>query len=136
MINPEQLADAKRWLRYAEEDLALAEEVLKEKRFAARFACLHSQQAAEKAIKAALFLINVEPPKTHDIERLIGLLPAGWQLKRNPADYAGLSEWAVESRYPGEWQEATEDDAKEAVRLAREVWEAINSDLRKFGILV
>ncbi|MCY4615587.1 MAG: HEPN domain-containing protein [Chloroflexi bacterium] len=40
-------------------------------------ACFHSQQAAEKALKAALVLEGIEFPYVHDLTRLRNLLPRG-----------------------------------------------------------
>jgi HEPN domain-containing protein len=54
---PEEVeAEGRRWLRFATEDLDLAERDLEDARTVPRGACLHAQQAAEKSIKAALIL--------------------------------------------------------------------------------
>lgn len=50
--------EAERWLRDAVEDLAVAEDLLKTSHYAA--SCFHSQQAAEKALKSALYRRGVE----------------------------------------------------------------------------
>ena len=53
---------------------------------------------AEKALKAALVLSTVEPPRTHDLEDLRRRLPEDWRVRRSPRDLARLSVHGVESR--------------------------------------
>jgi HEPN domain-containing protein len=50
--------EASRWLDDASEDLTVAEDLLSSEHYAA--SCFHSQQAAEKAVKAALYSNRVE----------------------------------------------------------------------------
>lgn len=96
---------------------------------ALRAACFHAQQCAEKAIKASLVFLGVRFRKVHDLELLCAELPDGWTLSEDPERLSGLTVWAVEPRYPGDLPEATEDDARAAVELAREVLEASLRDL-------
>ncbi|MCD6513668.1 MAG: HEPN domain-containing protein [Candidatus Odinarchaeota archaeon] len=60
--------EAKRWLEDALEDLKVAEALLKLSHFAA--SCFHSQQAAEKALKALLYKRGMES-RTHSIHTLL-----------------------------------------------------------------
>jgi HEPN domain-containing protein len=55
-------------------------------------------------------------------------------LAQQCADLAELTEWAVESRYPGDWQEANEHDAQLAFKQARDVLESIRVDLKNQGM--
>jgi len=119
------------WLRYAHSDLVLAETppptgVLLE------LLCYHAQQAAEKALKAALLhLTREEPPYTHSLRRLQQHLeqasaPRPLPLSKEAA--ARLTTYAILSRYPAdvgevdkaEWQQAIAD-ARLAVRWAESV---------------
>ena len=133
MIDPELRADIQRWLRYAGEDLETAEEMMRSPTRRPRIICWLSQQAAEKAIKAALFYVNIEPPRTHSLNRLCLLLPEGWYLKDHAVDLTQMTEWAVETRYPGEWPEVTEEDAEQAVATARDIFNTILQDLKRHG---
>ena len=54
--------EALRWLRFSEEDLDVALRLLSGIPTAPRHACWLSQQAAEKALKAALVLEEVDSP--------------------------------------------------------------------------
>lgn len=134
MDSSEQTAEARRWLRYAHEDLVTAEALLDQPALAPRHACWLAQQAVEKALKAALILLGIEPPRSHDLDALRNLLPGDWQVKTAFPDLAEQKEWAVEARYPGEWPEATFDEAKPAVRQARELWESLRTDFARHGL--
>lgn len=123
------LTEADRWLRYAQDDLAAAETLLSEKEHTPRHPCWLAQQAAEKALKAALVLAGVNFPKRHDLDALRNLLPEDWAVKRTHPDLAELTEWAVEARYPGDWPDATESDAQNAVGQARALCESVAEDI-------
>lgn len=124
---------AGRWLQYAWEDLAMAELVEASTQLAPRIACFQSQQAVEKAIKGALTFLGIAFPRTHDIETLFELMPNDWQIRSAFPDLPELSQWAIEARYPGDWPDATPEDAREAVKLARAVVESIEHDLIQHG---
>jgi len=44
-----------------------------------------------------------------------------------------LTDWAVDSRYPDPENDATDEDASEAIRQARAVFIAVRRDLRAHG---
>jgi HEPN domain-containing protein len=109
------------WIRKAESDYQLAV-ALSRRRKVTFFdqACFHSQQSAEKYLKARLEEANIVSPRTHDLTRLLTLLlPVEplWTALR-PA-LAALSHYAVEFRYPG--NEATARDMKNAIKDAKAV---------------
>ena len=76
MSEPERLRETGHWLRFAREDLSAAERTV-ERREVPRHACFLSQQAAEKAVKAALVFLQVEFPHRHDLALLRTYLPDG-----------------------------------------------------------
>ena len=133
MSESERLAEARRWLRYAREDIEAAETLLAEQTHAARHPCWMAQQAAEKALKAALVFTEIEFPRRHDLDALRNLLPSDWAVIREHPDLAELTEWAVEARYPGDWPEATDTDAQRAVQQARSLYDCVASDLAARG---
>ena len=75
MSPPDRADVARRWLRWADEDLALAEHTAADSDVVARGACVWAHQAAEKALKALLILRDIDPPKLHDLDRLAQRLP-------------------------------------------------------------
>ncbi len=136
MSESEAVAEARRWLKYAREDLAAAEIMLQGAGFVPRQACWLAQQSAEKAVKAVLVFLQIDFPRRHDLDFLRNLIPADWQVKAKFPDLAALTEWAVEARYPGDWAEATESDARTAVHQAEEIWKTVRADFGKHGIEV
>lgn len=107
MSDPEHVLEAGRWLRYAREDLEAGERMLADSSFAPRHTCLLAQQAGEKALKAALIYLQADYPHRHDLDVLRNLISGGWEIKSGHDYLSDLSDWAVESRYPGDWPEAT-----------------------------
>jgi uncharacterized protein len=120
------------WLRYAEEDLQTAERMLEGKGFALRWACYLAQQAAEKAIKAALVSARIRFPFVHDLAKLRDLAPVGTAVAELEGDLQSLSSWAEAGRYPPE-QDATEQQARNAVELARAIVDAARADIGATG---
>jgi len=133
MSDLELSREVSRWLRYAREDLEVAETIIEHEQ-APRVACFHAQQCAEKAIKASLIFLGIGFRKVHDLEVLSQELPDDWTLSKDPERLSWLTVWAVEPRYPGDLPEATEDDANTAVDQAREILKTTLQDLEKHGI--
>ena len=136
MNEAEHLMETQRWLRYAREDLAGAETLLEQRVIVPRHICWLAQQAAEKALKAILVFLALDFPRRHDLDALRNLVPNDWQVKTEHADLATLTEWAVEARYPGDWPDATEADARAAVEQARAVGESIQADFLRHGFTI
>lgn len=132
MSDPELSEEVSRWLRYAREDLEVAEMIIEHEQ-ALRVACFHAQQCAEKAIKASLIFLGVSFRKVHDLEVLSQELPDDWTLSKDPERLSWLTVWAVEPRYPGDLPEGSEDDANTAVDQAREILETTLRDLENHG---
>lgn len=122
---------AGKWFRRARTDLRVAESLLRmgEEPWVVVF---HAQQAVEKALKACLILHNKHFGRTHNIAHLIDLCAeedqAFKQLHELSVDE--LHPLAIEARYPDTGIEATADEAKEAVRKAREALEFIADKLK------
>ena len=133
MQTADRLGDTARWLRYAEEDLVTAETLLRQPHVPSRQACWFAQQAAEKALKAALIFLQIDFRRTHDLNVLRDLVPESWQLKTALPNLGNLNRWAVEARYPEAMREATETDASEAVEQARTIWISISTELAQHG---
>jgi HEPN domain-containing protein len=77
MNEPEHYIEARRWLRYAVEDLRAAESSLSFDGVQPRHVCWLAQQAAEKALKAVLIFEQLDYPRRHDLDLLFVLTPAG-----------------------------------------------------------
>ncbi len=59
------------WLKYADDDLRAAEELIKAGLY--NLACFHSHQAAEKYLKAFLVKHRINPPRIHKLPVLVSL---------------------------------------------------------------
>lgn len=131
----ERCAEAIRWLRYAAEDLELGERYVADATVAPRYACWQFQQAAEKALKAALALEGIGfSYNTHDLDALCDLMPDSWFLGEERPGLSELTQWAVESRYPGEWAEPTAEDSRRAGADARLTFSLVDSEFRRRGV--
>ena len=108
------------WLRYARSDLELAR-VVRPDEVLFEGLCFHAQQAAEKAMKAVLIAKGVPPPKTHNIRTLLDLLPQEVIAPQEIEDAASLTDYAVTSRYPGDFESVDEEEYEDTVRLAETV---------------
>jgi HEPN domain-containing protein len=127
-MNP---ADAKVWMKHANTDLRAAHALLESDEFFPLQICFLSQQGAEKAVKAILVFEEVKFPKIYDLDRLRDLIPEGWKIKEQFPDRAELTIWAVESRYPGDMPDTMEHKARETLRLAEAVFEAVTAELEE-----
>jgi HEPN domain-containing protein len=124
----------KRWLRFAQDDLQLAENVAATGDYAPHIVCFHAQQCAEKALKAILVSLQIAFPFRHDLDNILALVPSNWHVASAYADLSWLTQWATVGRYPGNWPEAIDRDARDAAALARDVWETVLNDLERHGM--
>lgn len=107
------------WLQRARSDLQLGRVALQVKGVMPEDVCFHAQQCAEKSLKALLLQKGINFPKTHAVEVLLDLLKAqGISLPKNVDDAFELSEYAVQTRYPGEWEPVTKSEARQAIDRA------------------
>jgi HEPN domain-containing protein len=115
------------WLAKAEEDLGLLQHLLSLPGAPFPGAVgFHAQQAAEKFLKAFLVDRQVPFPKTHDIAYLLDLAATVDQaLAESLRDAEGLTQLAVEARYPADLVSATPDQARDAALLASRVRDAV-----------
>ena len=126
--------EARRWLHFAQGDLVTTEMVASAAVLAPHIGCYHAQQAVEKALKSIFVYLQLRFPFIHDLDELRDHLPPGWDVVNQHPNLSALTQWAVEGRYPGNWPEATDIDARDAARQARAVWETVLNDLERHGL--
>ena len=114
--------DPAEWLRRARSNLARARadrglpDVLYED------LCFDAQQAVEKCLKALLVYRNVPFPKTHAIADLLTLVQqSGIEVPEEMREAGELTEYAVEARYPGLFEDVMHADYVRALNLAERV---------------
>jgi HEPN domain-containing protein len=116
------------WLDKANADMALAEHLLSDETAFPNAIAFHCQQAAEKYLKALLTWWGTEFPKTHELARLIKLVEThDTELAASMFNVTVLTPYGVELRYPGDRPNATQDEAHEAVKLARQMRDSVLS---------
>ncbi len=132
---PEVLHAVRLWAQRAEDDLAAAEHLLKLRKGSPfGIVCFHAQQCAEKYLKALLLFHSIRFPRTHDLTELAILLKDRADLAVALPDLAALAAYAVEARYPGDWDPIERQDADEAVATARKVRDAVRRQMPGEGL--
>ncbi len=117
------------WVEKAEGDYSVAEENYQGQNPVYHVICFLAQQCVEKYLKAWLQENNIPIQRTHNLNDLLDLIlptiPAWrvWQV-----DLSTLTKHAVDSRYPE--QIATASDAENAMRICREIREAVRIELK------
>lgn len=110
--------EARRLLAKAGEDEYVLDRLLEDAAAPEAMVGFHAQQAAEKLLKAALFLAGAVPPRTHNLTQLLELADAsGLQLPPGSEMLRWLTPYAVLYRYEGE---AEADEEKLVRREVRE----------------
>ncbi len=92
-------SDSEPLLLIASGDLEAAQRMYSIGGFPERIVGFLVQQAVEKALKSWLLAIGVQPPRTHDIRELLGLLAARTDEASPYWDLSELNVYAVMFRY-------------------------------------
>ncbi len=117
---------ALRWLTKADHDIITAKQTLLLDEPPTDTVSFHAQQAVEKALKALLTFHEVTFPKIHDLVRLLELvLPYFSELENYRKDFADMTNYSVEGRYPEEAFEPSREEAVYFVKVAEEVVEKV-----------
>lgn len=81
--------------------------------------CFDTQQAVEKSLKALLVRLDKPFPKTHSIGMLLKLIEeTGIEIPDDINRSKILTDYAVDTRYPGMYEPVSEEEYKEALNLA------------------
>jgi HEPN domain-containing protein len=119
------------WLTKADRDFVAAQILLQSDPFVLAIVGFLAQQAAEKYLKAYLVWKQIEFPKTHNIGALLVLISkANEELAAELMPARILSDYAVESRYPGDLPELSKEDASAAIKLSESVRDVIRTALK------
>ena len=119
-------------LQRSRSDISLARAVLNSPDVLREDVCFHAQQCAEKALKALLVHLEVSYQRTHALEALIDVLKeSGVEVPQEVDRSFSLSQYAVETRYPGEWEPITEEETRSALEMAALVLAWVEEKLGK-----
>ncbi len=126
-------ANTVNWLKKADEDQVTCELLLQSEHFPAAVVCFHSQQMAEKLIKAYLTEKNIYFQRTHDLSFLLSkfLIPidTNFNKLKEPCEY--LTDFGILPRYPGDYEELDSTVAKDAFNHALEIKSYIYNNLNQ-----
>ncbi len=112
------------WIQRAESNLARARLGRQSEDILYEDICFDAQQAAEKALKGLLVHSGLDVPRTHSVGYLLSIIKesSGMPVPPQVEQAALLSDYAVTTRYPGDWEPVGEDEYKQALAHAEEVW--------------
>ena len=85
----------------------------------------------EKYLKGLLVFENIDFPKTHSIKRLMELIPFNIRPEISSEEQEYLNDYAVFTRYPGDYEAVSLAKARAAVRIARRVRKHVRELLPK-----
>ncbi len=134
--NEKKTTVAREWVVKAESDLKTAAYILKiGKGCPTDTVCFHAQQCVEKYLKAFLVSKDIDFPKTHDIGRLVTLLPENIWLRLSIEEQRRLTSYATVMRYPGDYEAILLEEVQQSVRVARRVLKELRTLLPKETLL-
>lgn len=107
----------KYWLGLATEDLACATAILDLANTQPRHSVGIAAQAAEKALRAAVASVGLEPPRSHDLVALAHRSAAILRITVSEHDLRRLSDAHEQARYPASSKELFDHEV--AIGLAR-----------------
>jgi HEPN domain-containing protein len=108
------------WLHRARSNLRIAQRGKGEGIFLEDL-CFEAQQAAEKSIKAMLIYLSGDYPKRHSFTLLLAKLEEFRSVPDTIKEVVELTDYAVQTRYPGDYYPVTEAEYERALELAERV---------------
>lgn len=130
--DPTRAADTRAWLDKSEMDLRAARNGFEATPPLLEDVLFHCQQVVEKVLKGFLTWHDHPFRKTHDLavigRQCVELDKSLESLCRRAAD---LTIYAWFFRYPGEAEQPTEEETRQALTLAQEVYDAIRNRIEK-----
>ena len=121
----------RQWFAKAELDYRAAERLVRDPEPLREIIAFHCQQAAEKYLKALLVSLQIEFPKTHDLEELLELLaPVRPDVAAMLEGIEVLNPFGVKIRYPGDFPELLPGQEQAVFDLAHRTREVIMAQLQ------
>jgi HEPN domain-containing protein len=93
--------------------------------------CFQLQQAVEKAFKGLLIYYGVEPEFTHNIGILLNKLEEHIEIPENIKVSTDLTKYAVQTRYPGEYDDITKGEYEKNLKTARDCLNWVENKIKK-----
>lgn len=122
---------ANEWFNSGSSDLKYAEIGLKEEKVFPQIA-FFCQQAAEKYLKGLLVLNGVEPPRTHELPKLLDeCVEQNQELEKLRDSCELLTGFYVETRYPPDIPDYSKEELINAFEKAKLIKEVIGAHYGK-----
>ena len=93
--------------------------------------CYQIQQSVEKAFKGLLIYYGVEPEFTHNIGVLLFELEKHTEITENIKDAMDLTNYAVQTRYPGSYDDVTKEEYEKALKIAEECLDWVENKIKE-----
>ena len=120
------------WIIRARSNLQLGKAALVTAGVMPEDACFHAQQCTEKALKGLLTKLETPFPRTHALEVLLDLLKTDGVIIPTSVDESfELTQYAIQTRYPGEWEPVTKEEAQRALERAAIVLQWVEGEIYK-----
>jgi len=126
------MASHDEWLKRARSSLGLAKSSGDESVYYEDL-CFQAQQAVEKALKALLIYHGVEPERTHNLYRLLEELERFVQIDDKVRSVLKLYNFAVLTRYPGEYLKVEKEEYEKSVAIAENCLTWVEEKINKNG---
>lgn len=110
----------KEWMNRAKSNLHLAKESNRQEVYFEDL-CFQAQQAAEKALKALMIFLDIEPPRSHNFNILLLKLGEKIEIPKVCNDVIDLNDYAVQTRYPGDYTPVDIDEYHNAIEIAERI---------------
>lgn len=121
------------WFSYALGDLAAARSHLATGS-RPRIIAFHANRAAKNALIAALVFVEIDPPRTDDVEDLRVAMPSAWGDATAHALISRLARFGTTIAYPGPGTAVTRRESAGAVRDASAVLTLVQEDFERRGV--
>jgi len=118
------------WLKRARSNLERARAGKASEEILLEDLCFDCQQTVEKAIKALLVHLDVEYERIHSIAKLLKQVEgAGVIVPDEIKETSELTVYAVDTRYPGDYDPVTEEEYKLALAMAEKVIKWVEKEI-------
>jgi HEPN domain-containing protein len=124
------MARYEEWIKRAKSSLELAQAKVSRHIYYEDL-CYQSQQAVEKALKGLLIYYGIEPEFTHNIEVLLNEIKKFTDIPENIKEASLLTSYAVQTRYPGEYDEITKKEYKESIKITKDCLNWIENKIKE-----
>ena len=92
--------------------------------------CFEAEQAAEKAFKALLIYVSGEYLKVHSFSLLLSQLGNYFEIPEGVKESVELADYAVQTRYPGDYYPVGKEEYQRAIDLAGRVVKWVEEQIR------